>query len=394
MFILADDLSGALEAGAAFRSRGWRVVLPLQKGVREMPPGAVTVLTTESRNASDAEAAAAVRRALAVVSRAGGRLLCKKIDSTLRGAIGAELEPILAGDNAPPVLFCPANPRAGRTVRNGVLHVHGVPLEQTDFREDPLRPATSGNIAALLGRQGVSAGRLHTTVQGGSGPGRIVIPDAESMDDLRRIVAEARAAAPETVFVGSGAVAVVLAECLPALGDRAEAAPPRLESLLVLCASRHPVSRRQMDWWSEKAGWPRFDVNVAEAPVEETVRTITGGLARSAVLAVRFHHAGQGREATVLAAEVMRFVEQVARALPTAGMPGGLFLTGGETAWAVCQAMGGVELEVEGELEPGVALARLRGAPGTPFVVTKPGGFGADDSLVRAAGRLVRPDRL
>jgi uncharacterized protein YgbK (DUF1537 family) len=68
---------------------------------------------------------------------------------------------------------------------------------------------------------------------------------------------------------------------------------------------------------------------------------------------------------------------------------GGLFLTGGETALAVCRALGVTGIDILGELEAGIPWGRLAGgvAPGLQ-VVTKAGGFGRPDSLVTVLDAL------
>jgi uncharacterized protein YgbK (DUF1537 family) len=65
--------------------------------------------------------------------------------------------------------------------------------------------------------------------------------------------------------------------------------------------------------------------------------------------------------------------------------PGGLLLTGGETAIAVLRALGATGVRLAGQLEPGLALGVLTGGPFDGLaVMTKAGGFGDPDVLVRA----------
>jgi uncharacterized protein YgbK (DUF1537 family) len=65
--------------------------------------------------------------------------------------------------------------------------------------------------------------------------------------------------------------------------------------------------------------------------------------------------------------------------------PGALLLTGGETAIAVLRSLGAGGLRLTGELEPGLALGILAGGPFDGLaVMTKAGGFGDADALVRA----------
>src|SRR5262249_14877933 len=64
--------------------------------------------------------------------------------------------------------------------------------------------------------------------------------------------------------------------------------------------------------------------------------------------------------------------------------PGSVLLTGGESAAAVCRALGATGLRLDGEAEPGLARGRLLDGPCAGLaVVTKAGGFGDPDTLVR-----------
>ncbi len=58
-------------------------------------------------------------------------------------------------------------------------------------------------------------------------------------------------------------------------------------------------------------------------------------------------------------------------------------LTGGDTAVAVCAALGCEWIDIQGEIQPGVVMGSLGGGnlPGLP-VVTKSGGFGEEQTLV------------
>src|SRR6185436_2420421 len=111
-FFLAVDLSGALDAAGAFHHAGRRVKIMLSLEAWSGPTSDEDVVgvTTETRNASPADAAAAVRRAIAQGNARGGRLVYKKIDSTLRGPVAAELAALAAVMPEARILFTPANP--------------------------------------------------------------------------------------------------------------------------------------------------------------------------------------------------------------------------------------------------------------------------------------------
>ena len=64
--------------------------------------------------------------------------------------------------------------------------------------------------------------------------------------------------------------------------------------------------------------------------------------------------------------------------------PAALVLTGGDTARAVCGAIGVQALEISREVAPGIPVSLLQGGrwDGLP-VVTKAGGFGDSETLAR-----------
>src|SRR5947209_7900967 len=137
---LADDLTGALEVGAKFAAHGIPSVVTTQ--VEAAPEYPVVVIDTETRHVSEAEAAAAMQVAVG----AGARLVYKKTDSTLRGNIAAELRALAANLHSR-IAYIPAYPALGRTVKNGHLYVHGIPVHQSPTAHDILNPVADSSIA-------------------------------------------------------------------------------------------------------------------------------------------------------------------------------------------------------------------------------------------------------
>src|SRR5687768_4213761 len=142
LLIIADDLTGSNDAGAQFAKRGIPaivVVRPEFDGGDELPAGyPVVVVNTESRHVAAEEAARRVRHVAELGLRAGAKYFFKKTDSTLRGDIGAELKALLEVTGEKQIPFVPAFPETGRTTREGIHYVHGVPIAETEFANDPL----------------------------------------------------------------------------------------------------------------------------------------------------------------------------------------------------------------------------------------------------------------
>src|SRR5436190_3182646 len=99
-WVIADDLTGALDTAAPFAAHGWRTCVVPWPGrsarsrswQRVVGANDVVVVDTASRHVAPREAARRVAAAVVAARRAdGGYQLYKKIDSTLRGNVAAEL---------------------------------------------------------------------------------------------------------------------------------------------------------------------------------------------------------------------------------------------------------------------------------------------------------------
>lgn len=136
---LADDLSGAAETAAALCLPGRIVLGPATGGSAAVAPpvaGEALVLDLDTRQLDPGEAARVVRETVRDMARATVRdagndtVLIKKTDSLLRGNLAAEAAAYAEGAGG--LVIAPALPVAGRTVCDGVVHLHGTPLHETD----------------------------------------------------------------------------------------------------------------------------------------------------------------------------------------------------------------------------------------------------------------------
>ena len=100
LVVIAYDLTGAIDVGVQFAKKGIRTYVSPELNVLKgsIPDNIeVLVLNTESRHISSSEAAIKTGQALKVGKNFNAEYIYKKVDSTLRGNIGAELEAILEG---------------------------------------------------------------------------------------------------------------------------------------------------------------------------------------------------------------------------------------------------------------------------------------------------------
>src|SRR5881628_1967302 len=334
--IVADDLAGACDAGTLFARKA-----PVPVTVwPDVSVAEVAVVDTESRHRARDEAIVRVRGTVA--RRAAATSWFKKIDSTLRGHVGAEIVALLEATETPSAVTCPAFPSEGRVVLDRVLRVDGTATAHVVdvIRSESDRPLAWVPLAEV--RAGVAA----LAVRLARLAGMIAVADAETDDDLDTIVGASLALDPVPILAGSAGLAQPLAE---RLGLHAGCATLPGGRWLIVAGSLHPATRRQI----AAAGRAGLHV-LATADAE---------------------HADGGDAAATLARE--------AASLLATGSFDLIVLTGGDTAVAFYRTLGAARIDLVGAPGPGLALGYLR-APGYPAlpVLTKAGGFGPPELFV------------
>jgi uncharacterized protein YgbK (DUF1537 family) len=345
-FIVADDLTGSADSALPFWRAGQRVTVVFDPDAPWPENPGVLSLCTHTRAMTEADARATVAR-LAPRLPAGARLF-KKIDSTLRGWIGAESLALLAAHPQRTPVFVPAYPTKGRTLAaDGVYRVHGAPLAGTEFAPEIAGLDADSRLDGFLARHfGALAPRVR------------VVP-ATVPDELAAVVAHS---AEPILWIGSPGLGIALAgpRSLPA---PALPPPARLAaaSIVVGAGSRRSLTEQQV------------------AALEKAVAPSAHGELRLLRIAASAYDAAQS---AALADDLGRRVATATHAL--GDRPCGLILTGGDIAAATCRHLGIASAEIVGEVEDGLPVLRA----GRFALVTKAGGFGDPHSLVRAYARL------
>ena len=283
--IIADDFTGACDTGVRFAAPGepCPVVVAEDRdttggcaGAVELEPAGggaaagtpdltgcdiagaagVLVIDTESRHATPDEAASTVRRVAWEIAACDPQIIYKKIDSTLRGNIRAELEVIAATFPERVLVVAPAFPATGRTTRGGRCLVDGVPVDRTEFARDRRSAVRSACIADLVGFAPAiaecSVGELPDVVSRAV-PGSAIIVDAERDDELAGIAGIVAGDWRRFLLAGSAGLAGAVAERLRNVSAAPASAAFGDDGMLVsrvvlgLVGSLSERSRRQAD---------------------------------------------------------------------------------------------------------------------------------------------------
>ncbi|WP_246069987.1 four-carbon acid sugar kinase family protein [Humibacillus xanthopallidus] len=354
---------------------------------------ATRVLTVDTHSRGLEAAAAATRAAAAAAAVSAAPVVVKKIDSLLRGNVAAEIAAV-AQQLGRTAVVAVSNPALGRVVRDGVLHVEGTPLHETDLWQVETSPAPTSVQQALrplrtvlISQHTVDAGTdaVAQAVHDIAASGAVAVCDAATEADLETIHAAAIATSSRALLVGSGAMSDTAVRALTPEHDAAPAGLPRLSSLLMVLGTRASAVAAQLAQLAGKAAHIELidparllaDPRALQARLEEVT---AHGLVVVAL----------DPAAAVESGDASRLVAALADALaPHVTCYEGVFLTGGETARAALDRLGVTSLSVLAELERGTVVSQTQAGH---VVVTRPGSFGAADSLVRTARRLLGTD--
>ncbi|MHB1124978.1 MAG: four-carbon acid sugar kinase family protein [Ramlibacter sp.] len=376
--IVADDLSGAADCAASFAD----AARPIPVYLHGLPQGPCWALDTDTRAMDEASAVAETRRVFGqLAAGAGSQPVYKKIDSTLRGHLGAELTAALAA--APQFvagLVAPAFPQQGRTLEGGKVVVHGRPgadlvalLEAAGLKTALMRPAAAGELLASIAAA-LAAGA------------RAIVMDAATDDELA-LVANAllQPSAPRLLAAGSAGLARALAA-----QDAREPAfdTPASGPAMTVVGSFSPASAAQAAQ-VEQGG----DALVLRLTAPQWAGERHAALRQDALATARTALA-QGRHVLfAVAGEVVQpFTRSLVQAIAAATAPlvpqtAACVLTGGDTARAMFDALGIACLQVGGELEPGIPYGRAASQGARRFIL-KAGGFGDALALQRVIRRF------
>ena len=400
LVLIADDLTGAADSGIQFAKRGLSTVLLLEPGTHS--DAEVIVLDTESRADSPTVARAKLRSMTLSISYTD--FIYKKIDSTLRGNIGIELEAIMDARDLERVIVAPAFPATGRTTVNGQQLLDGQPLENTAFAQDPLSPITNSHIPTLLAnqmRREVGSIDLKVVRKGATALGMairtreeaVLVIDATTESDLRTIVNASVQAGVAHFTCGSAGLAdafaeVILKRCVSPAAPLTSTVSTSDVPVLVVAASRNPLTSLQLSFATQETDLLVIPVDTERLAQDESSEikrlidfaTKQRSNSRSVALS-----ATDSPHVTGLSQTVVKALGQITLQLLSRHTWSGLVVTGGDAALAVCHSLRATALSLIGEVAPGIPLTQLREGPYAGLhLVTKAGGFGQEDAIAAA----------
>jgi len=415
LLVIADDLTGSIDAGVHFAEKGIKTtIIPdflseagkirLDKSVQVM------VINTESRHIPANEAAERIITAIKKGLSAGMNMIYKKTDSTLRGNIGAELEALSNTADVKKLAFIPAYPVLKRYTRGGFQYVGNKLLHHTHFADDPLEPIITSYIPDLLQKQTscklsvVSKPYEKYTSFSGYEEQEILIFDCSADKDLLKIGDFLKRNNLFNVVAGSAGIAQIIADQLYspiAQPEKIKLSGP----LLIVNGSLNPVSLKQVAYLSrdtstrsihlnpeilnsrEKEGWEEICqevIKVAESGKDMLISSTTSRKDLHFYLNKKYGDQIPREVFSKAASGLGRILACILKE----GYFSILIIIGGDTLMAIILQMQIKAIFPVKEILPGVVLSKVLISDRLFLLVTKPGGYGKQDSLKKIINHL------
>lgn len=436
---VADDLTGATTTGVLLARSKARTAVFFNEEAAQKAEGAdeldAILISSNSRPLPANEAYDKVKSATIALKNMGVKYFSKRIDTTLRGGVGVEVDAMLdqAGEDAIAVVV-PAMPQSRRILVGGYSVIDGVALINTPVAQDVRTPVKENYIPRLLAgqtRRKVGLVTLDKVLAGEEavqnalaekreeGCGVIVV-DGITLEDVETIAKACIALRWNVVAVDPGPFTSKLAFYRDLIKEEEPNIPPEADetgkTVLIAAGSATPVTKKQMEVLCEDPRHVRISVepiplieggDVALDEVFKAVHKATELLAsdnqpRAILFETALHgdllnldeednkrHYAGGMSANRINAGLGTIISQVLELVGREKIAG-LYTTGGDTMVNVCYQLGVECLEVMDYVIPQTDVGRLVGSYDGLPVVGKGGLTGNDNTACDIVSRLFR----
>jgi D-threonate/D-erythronate kinase len=418
IYIIADDLTGANDTGVQFTKNGYKTkVLILDDELTNTKfedNYDVLVIDTETREDEEKISRSRLNKILKSINVSEKDIIYKKIDSTLRGNIGAEIEEIMKIFNKQFCIISPSFPSHQRVTIGGNLLVEQKLLGLSGYVDNSTGKKAESFIPSLLGQQTkLSIGRIDlSAVNKGQyeikkalndlieQKKNIIVIDSSDEKNLRDIVSGGIGFSEKVLFSGSAGLANCLAESYKKKKDLKYDIRNNKNPILIVGGSRNPVMVDQIEYLKNKLKFAELKINIKEIYSQESKILVYYAeealkiLKNNQDLAI-YTDAINNEKKSIdkelmqeykltykeLENKIKEFFGLLTSTIIKKNTIRNMILTGGDIAISVCKELCISNLEVLGELLPGIPLTRACFHEDTLNIITKAGGFGRKETL-------------
>lgn len=412
--IVADDLTGANATGVLLNKQGFTSATVVQNSESDVSIELDALcIDTDTRYAADEIVVERVTEAVQYFHGWGAEIICKRIDSTVRGKIGLEIDTVLdnIGDDSVAIVVG-AFPDSGRIASGGYLLVHGVPVQETDVAKDPVKGIHTSFIPELIKEQSAhsvgyiglnhvlsGAKQLATSISEQiNKKNRIVVIDAVRDEDID-IIADAMALTKEVQLVPVDPGPLSAAYATAYFDQFVEK-----KKIIITVGSVTSLSRKQLQYVQKKTNttpvyisaeklatlskWreevERGTKAALESMDEQDVLILTTELDTGNLVNLKKLAEEQQTTENVLAKKITDGLAMITRLVmqQTHHIIQGCFTSGGDVTASLCAVTNAAGIELEEEVFPLAAFGKLMGGEfsGQP-IITKGGLIGNEKAI-------------
>ncbi|MHA1232789.1 MAG: four-carbon acid sugar kinase family protein [Candidatus Helarchaeota archaeon] len=424
IYVIADDLTGANDTGVQFAKKGYNTMVSTfnKQSTIIIPDNLdVFVIDTETRELEGKTARKILRNILKKLNINKNDMIYKKVDSTLRGNVGDEIEEIMNILKKDICIFSPSFPSHKRITIGGYLVVDQKLLGLSEYSSNNLKQEENSFIPFLLKKQtnfpvgqidlkDVAKGqktilsKINELYQKGN---KIIIIDSTNEEHLKDIFASSLNLDRSVLFSGSAG----LANHFPNINNKNEDLKIKIENnkgpVIVVAGSRNSIMEDQVNYLKNKSIFCELKIDleqifsnkdrILDDYATKCIQAIKGN--RDLVihtnityneeksinekLMLKYHLSFRGLEI-----KIKTFLGELTSKIIENSYVRNLILTGGDVALGVCKELNIRNLNILAELLPGIPLTIANYKDYKLNIITKAGGFGKEDTLYNLINKL------
>ena len=425
IYVIADDLTGANDTGVQFVKNNYKTMVSIleDESLDIVVPDDldVFVIDTETRETGEKIARNRIKNIFEKLNINKEDIVYKKVDSTLRGNVGVEIEGIMNILKKDICIFSPSFPSQQRITMGRYLIVQQKLLGSSEYSSNNLKQVENSFIPFLLKKQtdfpvgqidlkDVAKGpktilsKINELYQKGN---KIIVIDSTNEEHLRDIFASGLKFNESVLFSGSAG----LANHFPNVNNNNEDLKIKIEDnkgpVIVVVGSRNSIMEDQINYLKNRLNFTELKIDLEQ--VFSNKDRILDNYAAEGIKAIKGNHdlvihtaAIYNEEKLInkklmlkyhlsfreLEVEIKTFLGELISKIVENSDARNLILTGGDVALGVCKELGIYNMNILDELLPGIPLAIANYKNYKLNIVTKAGGFGEEDTLYKLINKF------
>ena len=419
--VIADDLTGSNATCSLFKKIGLRAasILKLQGDINYDVD--VISYSTASRGLDKEEAYKKVSEAIKILKSKDVLVYNKRIDSTLRGNIGTEINAML--DNLEDdriAVVVPAYPDSGRIVVNKTMLVNGVLLENSDAGKDPKTPIKTSCVESLI-QKGIKYSSTYFTLSDIEQPieeivkkiqeaikkSRVLIFDAVNNEDIIKISKAIIHSDINIVTVDPGPFTLYYSKELQKKNHLEK-------KILMVIGSVTATTKKQIEYILQEEDIflvkmkveDFFEKETCLKEIERVIAYIKKGIASYDLFLVTTSPIGDEKKADLqkLAENLNTTVEEISKIIANTLTETivkilketekfeGVYSSGGDITIALLEKLKAIGVEIREEVIPLAAYGRLIGGDFPNLKLVSKGGMVGDEKTIKLCLHKIKND--